>query len=102
MTTEPDFVVTYSFDPSNEQRRIPRELSQLQRKLIQLFDETYTNFFKFNLDWYVDLSKKEILKSFATEKHPLLTYHLRAISERIKIVFHPFLKGGKRYAAMPT
>lgn len=56
----------------------------LQRKLVKLFSETYANFFKFSLDWYIEFSKKEVWKEFATEQHSLVVYHLRAISERIK------------------
>ncbi|MBU1246081.1 MAG: hypothetical protein KKH88_04045 [Nanoarchaeota archaeon] len=64
--------------------KIPKELIQSQKKLCKLLEETYNNFYKFDIDWFIDLSKRDIWQSFATENNPLLTYHLRAISERIK------------------
>jgi len=66
------------------QKKIPKNVVLLQDKLCTFFDETYNNFYKFDLGWFIDLSKKLVWKWFETEKNSLLVYHQRAISERIK------------------
>lgn len=67
-----------------EKKSIPEELLSLNKKLEQLFKETYSNFYKFDWDWYFNSHGGNIWKWFETKESPNLTYHLRAISERIK------------------
>jgi hypothetical protein len=67
-----------------EMKRYPKILLQLNNKLRDLFKETYDNFYRFKLDWFIASERGLIWKWFETEEEPLTVYHLRAISERIK------------------
>ncbi len=67
-----------------EKKSVPGELLSLNKKLEQLFKETYFNFYKFDWDWYFNSHGGDIWKWFETKESPSQVYHLRAISERIK------------------
>jgi hypothetical protein len=65
-----------------ERKKAPSDLVPFQKKLATFFNETYQNFYSFRIDWFTGIAKQMTWKWFETEKHPLLIYHLRAISER--------------------
>ena len=67
-----------------EKTQVPLELTHLQKKLQKLFDDVYHNFYKFDIEKLMELTSEPIWKLFETRKYPLLVYHLRAVSERIK------------------
>lgn len=67
-----------------ENERAEPELLRMQKKLQEMVEEVYQNFYKFNIEKFMAFTSESIWKQFETKKTPPQTYHLRAISERIK------------------
>ena len=65
-------------------KKISAEIKNMNKKLGEMLEEVYSNFYKFTIDNFFDFHKEVLWKNFESEKDSLLVYHLRAISERIK------------------
>ena len=66
-------------------KRTNPRIEQLTNKTANLFENTYKNFYSTEIEFFLNINKKEtIWKWYETEENPLQIYHLRAISERIK------------------
>jgi hypothetical protein len=65
-------------------RAFPKELLALNKELEKLMHQAYDNFYNFSIKGFIEFNKEMIWKKFETAESPLLVYHLRAISERIK------------------
>ena len=67
-----------------DMKKIPKEVIKCQEILNNLFEQIYSNFYTFKVEKFMLIHEMPVWKNFEIESNPLLIYHQRAISERIK------------------